>query len=333
MNQAKISVIIPIYNVEKYLYKSIESVINQTYKNLEIILIDDGSIDNSSQICDEWKKKDNRIKVIHKENGGVSSARNLGLEKATGSYIAFLDPDDYIEATMYEKLYNSILKNNSNLAMCGFKFVYENNHNEKIVNEINLPKIVENNIYPYLLNIGYIEKENQLHTQNIMGCVWRALFSKELLNNLYFEKLAVCEDLAFIIDVFDRKPKVSIVNEPLYSYLQRNNSYVHSYNEQKIKQRINAYKTIIPKIENKVNTDNINAYKFHIYASIINELLKNGHRKQVKQIVEDEYLKNFNTKQNYTLAKKFTISFKHKIAYFFIYKKMFWLYSVLLKLI
>ena len=104
MKKEKISIIVPIYNVEKYLDRCIESIVGQTYKNLEIILIDDGSPDNCPQMCDEWAKKDDRIKVVHKENGGVSLARNKGMDIATGTYIGFVDSDDYIDKNMYEKL-------------------------------------------------------------------------------------------------------------------------------------------------------------------------------------------------------------------------------------
>ena len=103
-----ISVIVPVYNVEKYLNKCIDSIINQTYKNLEIILVDDGSQDSSGKICDEYTKKDNRIKVIHKENGGVSSARNIGLNNATGEWIAFIDADDWVDEEYLQTLFNRI---------------------------------------------------------------------------------------------------------------------------------------------------------------------------------------------------------------------------------
>lgn len=106
----KISVIVPVYNVEDYLEECINSILGQTYKNLEIILVDDGSTDNSSKICDIYEKKDKRIKVIHKENGGLSSARNEGLKYRTGEYISFVDSDDFIDKTMYEKLYSAIKK-------------------------------------------------------------------------------------------------------------------------------------------------------------------------------------------------------------------------------
>ena len=101
-----ITVVVPIYNVEDYLNKCIESIVNQTYKNLEIILVDDGSPDNSPKMCDDWAKKDKRIKVIHKENGGVSSARNIGIDKSKGEWITFVDADDWIEKTYIEDMYN-----------------------------------------------------------------------------------------------------------------------------------------------------------------------------------------------------------------------------------
>jgi glycosyltransferase involved in cell wall biosynthesis len=113
----KISVIVPVYKVEKYLRSCIESIQNQTYKNLEIILIDDGSPDNCGAICDEMAKKDKRIKVIHQENGGVSKARNNGIKAATGDYIGFCDSDDYMDIDMYETLYNTIKKYNADIAM------------------------------------------------------------------------------------------------------------------------------------------------------------------------------------------------------------------------
>ena len=124
--EGKISVIVPIYNVEQYLRKCIDSIINQTYKNLEIILVDDGSWDNSPRICDEYAKRDNRIKVIHKKNGGLADARNTGLKMITGNYISFIDSDDYIEKTMYEKMIKVILKYNADIIECNLNYKYGN---------------------------------------------------------------------------------------------------------------------------------------------------------------------------------------------------------------
>ena len=115
-----ISVIIPVYNAEKFLNKCLDSVIGQTYKNLEIILVDDGSQDDSGKICDEYAQKDNRIKVIHKENGGDSSARNTGLKMATGKYITTIDSDDWIELNAYEDMLKVLLEKNVDIVRCGF---------------------------------------------------------------------------------------------------------------------------------------------------------------------------------------------------------------------
>ena len=116
-----ISVIIPVYNVEKYLKKCIDSVINQTYTNLEIILVSDTSPDNCEKICDDYAEKDSRIKVIHKEKNGLSAARNAGIDIASGKYIGFVDSDDYIALDMYELLYKNILKENADISACGLK--------------------------------------------------------------------------------------------------------------------------------------------------------------------------------------------------------------------
>ena len=121
-----ISVVVPIYNVENYIKKCVDSILSQTYKNLEIILVDDGSPDNCPQICDEYAQKDNRIKVIHKENGGLSDARNAGIDISKGKFITFIDSDDYIEKDYVEVLYNSIKENASDMAIGSHKAIYDN---------------------------------------------------------------------------------------------------------------------------------------------------------------------------------------------------------------
>ena len=143
---AKVSIIIPIYNVEKYLRECLESVINQTLKDVEIICVDDGSPDNCPQICDEYASKDNRIKVIHKENGGYGSAMNVGLDNATGEYIGIVEPDDYIESNMYEDLYKIAQKFDSDIVKSAYWEIFEDEENNKIraysywAHEIKMPE-------------------------------------------------------------------------------------------------------------------------------------------------------------------------------------------------
>ena len=122
----KISIIVPVYKVEPYIHKCIDSILNQTFKEFELILVDDGSPDNCGNICDEYAKKDNRVRVIHKENGGISSARNIGLDVSNGEYIGFVDSDDYIKLDMYERLYNSCKVNNADISIIGTIEVDEN---------------------------------------------------------------------------------------------------------------------------------------------------------------------------------------------------------------
>ena len=125
MSKELISVIVPVYKVEQYLDKCISSIVNQTYDNLEIILVDDGSPDNCPKICDNWAEKDQRIKVVHKQNGGLSSARNEGIVVATGKYISFIDSDDYIDSQTYEKMIFSITSTEADMCICGMKWVNE----------------------------------------------------------------------------------------------------------------------------------------------------------------------------------------------------------------
>ena len=122
-----ISIVVPVYKVEPYLDKCVSSIVNQTYKNLEIILVDDGSPDNCPVMCDAWAEKDNRIRVIHKPNGGLSDARNAGMSAATGELIAFVDSDDWIAPDMYEKLYHRLTEDGSDIAACGVQMVWEDN--------------------------------------------------------------------------------------------------------------------------------------------------------------------------------------------------------------
>ena len=121
-----ISIIIPVYNVSKYLDKCLQSVVSQTYSNIQIILVNDGSTDNSGEICERWKKKDNRIEVIHKKNGGLSNARNVGIEKAQGKYLMFVDSDDIISIDLCEMLHSYLLGNSADLAICDTYHIFNN---------------------------------------------------------------------------------------------------------------------------------------------------------------------------------------------------------------
>ena len=214
---AKISVIIPIYNSEYYLKKCIESVINQTYKNLEIILVNDGSTDKSSYICNEYMMKDDRIKVINKENSGVSDSRNHGISASTGEYIAFLDSDDWIDSNLYNVLYNLIIKNNSDISVCNFKRV--NNEEEKLKFSSN--EFIYNNIEA----IEEIYGERYIQ---FIGVVWNKLYKRELFSELRFPKGRIHEDEYISPLLMFKAKKIVYTDRELIYYRKTLNSIMNT---------------------------------------------------------------------------------------------------------
>lgn len=224
MNQenALISIIIPVYKVEKYLEKCIQSVINQTYENLQIILVDDGSPDNCGKICDEYAKKDHRIEVIHKSNGGLSDARNKGLEIAKGEYIGFVDSDDYIEADMYEVLYNLLKQYNADVSICNFYTVSQG--------KISI-KNADNGINEY--NRIEILKEILLD-KNIQSYAWNKLYKKELFDEIKYPIGKKYEDIGTTFYLLEKCNKVVVTGKSEYYYINRQDSIVNNVTESTI---------------------------------------------------------------------------------------------------
>jgi len=214
----KISIIIPVYNVESYLKKCLDSVINQTYSNLEILLVNDGSSDNSGKICDEYALKDSRIRVFHKENGGVSSAKNVGLKNMSGKYVGFADPDDWLEPDMYETLYSELKNNNVPVSAIGY-FIEADNKSKPADNLEEIP----DGIIPTERMLLYPLKRDSY--MGYCGYLWNKLFATESIvkNNIKFnEEINYGEDILFYYTlVTTRKLTGCYINKPLYHYLQR----------------------------------------------------------------------------------------------------------------
>ena len=219
MRNPLVSVIVPVYKVESYLKDCIESIINQKYSNLEIILVDDGSPDNSGRICDAYALKDKRIKVIHKTNGGLSSARNAGIDIAEGEYLGFVDSDDTIEPFMYEKLINAIEKGKTKLAVCAVNYVFENG---KRLTKSNLGSDTIFSFYDAMI-------EMNSHRIFDMGA-WSKLYHKDLFSDLRFPVGKLSEDYYIMYKIFDRAQEISYVSTPCYNYLQRQNSITRNTN-------------------------------------------------------------------------------------------------------
>jgi len=243
-----ISVIIPVYNVEKYLDRCLCSVVSQTYKNLEIILVDDGSPDNSGKMCDEWAKKDNRIKVIHKQNAGLGYARNSGLEIATGKYVSFVDSDDYIALNMYEVMHSRIKESNADTCLCGHYRKYADCEQAKEISFGNACFRAGDVIEKILLGmIGTLPEAG--NDFDLEMCVWQGLFSMEIINayNIRFpsEREFISEDIIFDMDYYMHSNAVVTVSECLYYYCMNGASLTQTFRADRFEKEIILHNEIL----------------------------------------------------------------------------------------
>ncbi len=215
----KVSIIIPVYNVRQYIEEALDSVINQTYKNLEIIVINDGSNDGSEIICDEYAKKDNRIKLIHQKNSGLSAARNVGLDNMTGEYVAFLDSDDVFIPETIEKSLSALLTNDTDCVV--FKRIacktMKNGKLKKLSKETILPKVAEG-LYPKE------EILKKIADRKMNFAVWNKLSKREIWDNLRFPEGTVFEDLYIVFEMFCKTKKIFVIDDVLVLYRLRTGS-------------------------------------------------------------------------------------------------------------
>ena len=208
-----LSIIIPVYNVENYIHQCIDSILNQTFTNFELILVDDGSPDNCGKVCDEYAKKDKRIKVIHRENGGISAARNTGLQYAIGKYIAFVDSDDYVSTTMYETLIDVSRKTGADIVKCGYcEFVDNEVTGKKAFEEV---KVMNNNDGQTLLRLYY---EGVLYI-----VVWNSIYSSDLAKSVTYPEGYINEDNYASPMYLHLCKKIAVIPDTLYYYRQNYN--------------------------------------------------------------------------------------------------------------
>lgn len=251
--QPCVSVIVPIYNVEKYLSRCIETLINQTLKNIEIILVNDGSPDNCRKICDFYSAKDNRIKIINKKNAGLGMARNSGIEVATGEYVAFVDSDDYVEIDMYEKLYTFSKKNDLDTCLCNFKRVNDNGEKISITNFKSI-QVFENseNIEKIILDI-IGAKPDYIEDIKVEMCVWRGIYSHNIIKNneikFCSEREFISEDIIFDLDYYPKSKRVGVIPDELYNYCENNQSLTQTYNRDRFYKEVILYKEVLRKIK------------------------------------------------------------------------------------
>lgn len=283
MEKDLISVIIPVYNVEMYLNNCIDSVINQTYKNIEIILVDDGSTDDSANICDDYAKKDSRIKVIHKENGGLSDARNAGTKVSTGKYITFIDSDDYIEKDYVEYLYELLTKNKTNMSIAAYTVISQ----EKKINIGNgyTDKVLttEECLERMLCEYGF----------TISSCA--KLYNKDLFKNVEFPKGKLNEDNGTTYKLIMQCKEIAYGNKSVYNYYKRENSITTSKFNLKKLDLIELTDKMCDEIENEYPNlkDSTDKKRIASRFSILRQMLVNKLNNEEKLIVKEieKYIK------------------------------------------
>lgn len=242
MEEALVSVIVPVYNVERYLHKCIQSIVNQSYKNLEIILVDDGSTDMSRGICQSFAQKDKRIFIECKKNGGLSSARNYGLEKAKGEYVCFIDGDDYVHPDMIKILYKEICNSGEDFVYCQYQKVNENEeyYFEELAQQYTTVVQSKKEAFHVLLSE---ELEIKL--------AWNKLYKKSLFNDVKYKEGYLHEDEYIIHHLLNKVEKIKKINLKLYYYIQREGSIMSSLSIKRMTDTIEAYEDRIKLIKNE----------------------------------------------------------------------------------
>ena len=275
-----ISVIVPVYNVEEYLKKCVDSIINQTYINLEIILVDDGSTDDSGKICDEYSKKDNRINVIHKENGGLSDARNAGIDIAKGKFLTFIDSDDFVENNYVELLYNTLVQYNADLSIASHKVIYDKTIMDKSTNE-------------EFCSDSKLILEKILYDDGVDLSAWGKLYKAKLFKKVRFPVGRLYEDAATTYKLIDLSNKIAVCSKLVYNYVIREKSITNNTFSEKKMDLITSTKEMVDYIREKYPEleKACNRRLMYSYLSTLSQLAKtNDENKEIEQKLLD-YIK------------------------------------------
>lgn len=295
--EEKISIVVPVYNVEQYLKKCVESILAQTISNIEIILVDDGSTDQSGVICDELSEQDGRIKVIHQKNSGLSGARNTGIEVAQGRYIAFVDSDDYVAEDYIEVMLERLLEYNADISVCGIMRFYEN---EKIILDDGKRSVSVYN--------GVQALENNLYQREIENNAVAKLYKIELFKNIRFPVGKLYEDLGTTYRLLDISGKVVVDTRKKYFYLQRSNSIMYKSFSPRNMDRIYISEQIVKYVQ-KEHPEYISAAVSRLFVASVQvlreipmtskykkeiELIKQNIKRCRKRVILDKKAKKIN---------------------------------------
>ena len=298
----EISIIVPVYNVEKYLKRCIDSILNQSFTNFELILVDDGSTDNSGKIIDEYAIKDERIKVIHKENGGQGSARNRGLDIAKGNYIGFVDSDDWIHKDMYKCMYQIINEDSTDIVQVGHNTVEKYTKDKRCnINDLNI--ICIDNI---------IEKFTDCNSFEILPLIFpvNKLYRRELWKNLRFPEGKFAEDLRIIYKIYDITTKYKIIDYNFYNYYMSPNSSTRGEFNIKKLEDLEAWEEMFQFFKNKYSDIDISNLK----AVFCRRLLRYYFLTCEYKNIQIDLKKKFNSNVKNVLKSK-KLNYKEKSVY------------------
>lgn len=307
----EISIIVPVYNVEKYLDRCISSILEQSFTDFQLILVNDGSKDNSGTICDEYAKKDSRIKVIHQDNLGLSAARNIGIEASQGKYITFIDSDDFIHTNMLYILYNNLLENKADISVCNYNLVYEdkltatnlgNNHIEVYNNIESVKKILEK-------------------SETVMIIAWGKLYKRDLFDDIRYPVGKYHEDEFVTYKLLYKSTKVVVTDAKLYYYLQRSNSITGSTYSLKRLEKLEALEEAVMFFKSKSNEELSELAQFRYMLNIQIAYYKVKYEMNHEKIVMDKLRLQYHNKfdefknniESITMMKKMAL----KIFYTF----------------
>lgn len=313
-NREKVSVIVPVYNIAPYIGKCIESLLNQTFSQMEIILVDDGSTDESGRICDEFKQKDSRIVVIHKENGGLSSARNAGIAAAAGKYIGFVDGDDWVAKEMYERMYNLAESEKAQIVSCKYQEVYE---------DCDLAAVHGPNTFASLNKRDALKS---FFLRQISESVCDKLFLKRMFSDVRFPEGEINEDTCVVVRLLMQSQKVVCLERKLYYYRKRRGSITRSgYSQafQIVAQHLSQISSWVKRDYPDLDPYMKNFFGSHYYfllLSILNEPNRNQYRKDYHI-----YLKKF-SKCFFSFIKWGTGEKKDRILGLLLILRLDWLY-------
>lgn len=293
-----VSVVVPVYNVKQYLHRCIKSLLNQDFSNYEIILVDDGSTDDSGKICDDYAQNQDFIRVVHKKNGGLSSARLAGFKASCGKYLCFIDSDDYLKENYLKDLYDSIVVNNAEMSICAYYYEKEGNQSPHLLsnNSSCITDIKEDFVLPI------VSENNNFSNKMLPNFMWLRMIKREIISEDLFvsERDVYQEDLVFNLLVSNKLNCISLINKPNYVYCHNGASLTEKYRDNAWQMQINLYDTI-----SRFCQDNGFSVEVSLAKRLINAVVftvRNAAKTDYKRFLQD--IKVMKKDRMYTTASK-----------------------------